>query len=178
MDEINELFVKVDEIIQLMMDDKADYLESLNRLKEERIKLFQLVEEILEDKQKDIDALILVNNVLSTESNYYKTHWFSNLFNETSDWLKDLIINVVEKNTPEPLNRLLQIPALKEQMFNLVFKIVSLRLTSIIIIFFQFLLTYRSIRIIELFIYNFCFFIFGIHYINYIFKVNMVCYIL
>ena len=137
-----------------------------------------MVEEIIEDKQKDIEALIIVNNVLSTESNYYKTHWFLKLFNETSDWLKDLIIDAVEKNTPEPLNRFLKIPALKEQMFNLVFKIVSLRLTSIIIIFFQFLLTYRSIRIIELFIYNFCFFIFGIHYINYIFKIDMVCYII
>ena len=35
MDEVKELFDKVDKIIQLMMDEKADYLESLNQLKEE-----------------------------------------------------------------------------------------------------------------------------------------------
>src|SRR6185295_5657679 len=137
MDEVKELFDKVDKIIQLMMDEKADYLESLNQLKEERIKLFQLVEEIIEDKQKDIEALIIVNNVLSTESNYYKTHWFSKLFNETSDWLKDLIIDAVEKNTPEPLNRFLKIPVIRDNLFNTVFKFVSLRTTAIVVIFFQ-----------------------------------------
>ncbi|CAG8729165.1 13238_t:CDS:2 [Cetraspora pellucida] len=82
---------------------------------------------MLQDKQKDIDALIIVNNVLSTESNYYKNHWFSKLIDETSDWLKDLIIDVVEKHTPEPLKQFIRIPAVREHMFNLVFKVVSLR---------------------------------------------------
>ncbi|CAG8753355.1 4580_t:CDS:1, partial [Cetraspora pellucida] len=64
---------------------------------------------MLQDKQKDIDALIIVNNVLSTKSNYYKTHWFSKLFDETSDWLKDLIIDFVDQHTPEPLRQFIKI---------------------------------------------------------------------
>ncbi|CAG8818113.1 5160_t:CDS:1, partial [Cetraspora pellucida] len=95
-------------------------------------KIFHEVEEMLQDKQKDIDALILVNNFLSTEFNYYKTHWFSKLFDKTSNWLKDLIIDFVDQHTSEPLRQFTKISVVREYLFNFFKKFVSLRTTSIV----------------------------------------------
>lgn len=171
--------IKFNRIINLLMNEELSLSEAIKQLKETREDLVEEYEEIIDEKNKTIDALIKANNFMSTEAYYYKTHWFTKLFDETSDWVKDTVMDMYDRILfPYPVDKIMKNKIVKKYIFDSAFKKVSLKTTAGILGFIEFSLTYRSIRLFEIYIYNFIFLIFAIHYMNHIFKLDMVCYMI
>jgi hypothetical protein len=140
-------------IEEIKLSDNMNLDESLDNLKNLSKQVIEDFDYLITEKDKRIESLLNINNLLNDEKHYYKTHFLRELNEKTEEYITNKIFKILENIQNELFQIILQIPSFKKLIENQI-SIYLIIILAKLLFLIEFLLSYRLIRVIEILVYN------------------------
>jgi hypothetical protein len=168
---------EINNIENLINNENIELKDAIEQLKE----VNKIIQETIQNKDKIIDTLNVLNTQLQINHDYYRT----TLFETNQNYLENYILNFLKeelyKYFPQQIQIYFEIDFIKNLYESTIDKYLTnpvKKYSHIAINILNYLRGFRVFRVYELMVYNFIILITVIIYLNNLFNKNLICFIL